>query len=184
MWMFYLEHWKSIWHMTQVSVSWKSFYEYTVWSIWWTHKCVCDNACVVIFMRACVSLSFVSFSNRLPSLPDVSFPHRWLLNESLPCILLCTCVTVCVYVSKYVFVCVCGYGCVCVCPCSRSHPSCSVARLIGGILVSLERVSVWLCFCGVESIWFVCMLVFACVCQCVAESQTPTPASPHWKAET
>lgn len=114
MWMFYLEHWKSIWHMTQVSVSWKSFYEYTVWSIWWTHKCVCDNACVVIFMRACVSLSFVSFSNRLPSLPDVSFPHRWLLNESLPCILLCTCVTVCVCVSKYVFVCVCGYGCVCV----------------------------------------------------------------------
>lgn len=150
------------------------------------HTSVCVITLVLLFLcvPVCLCHLFLFLIVFPPSLPDVSFPHRWLLNESLPCILLCTCVTVCVYVSKYVFVCVCGYGCVCVCPCSRSHPSCSVARLIGGILVSLERVSVWLCFCGVESIWFVCMLVFACVCQCVAESQTPTPASPHWKAET
>lgn len=54
---------------------------------------------------------------------------------------------------------------VCVCLCSRSLPSCSVARLIGGILASLERVSVRLCFCvcvgGGGSMWFVCMHVCA-----------------------
>lgn len=48
------------------------------------------NICIIISAHKCVFESFVSFSAHFPSLPDVSFPHHWLLNENLLGFLRCT----------------------------------------------------------------------------------------------
>lgn len=99
-----------------------------------TGICVCVCMCVrlvkMFVVILCVCECVICFlPNRLSSLPDVFSPHHWLSNGSLPRMSLCTCAAVGVCASMRV------------CRCSRSHPSCSVARLIGGIWVSLKRVS-------------------------------------------
>lgn len=125
------------------------------------------NICIISTDK-CVFELFASFSARFPALPDVSFPHRRVLNENLLRFLLCTHVSA--LVSELV--------CASVCLCSRSHPSCSVACLIGGILVSLES----------ECVYFVtgnvlCRMCVFCVrvCAYLTVLQTPPSASPQFK---
>lgn len=129
-----------------------------------------DIVHIIFFTYKCVFKSFVSFCTRCPSVPDVSFPHHRLLNVNLLRLFQCTRVSA--LVSEH--------ACASVCLCSRSHPRCSVARLIGGILVSPENecVCVWwlrMCYVG-------CRFLYVCLfCGCLSGAD-PTTCHPSVKS--
>lgn len=144
--------------------SWNPSLTYFMSILSWACRSLCmGQTFVSLFPQTNVSELFASFSAHFPALPDVSFPHHWLLNENLLRFLQCTHVSA--LVSEWL--------CASVCLCSRSHPSCSVACLIGGILVSLESECVY--FVTGNVLCGMCLLC-VCVCDSVADPTTCQPS--------